>query len=416
LTKHEGAALPALTPGRERLFLLTLAAVQFSHIVDFMVMMPLGPFLMQGLGIDTKQFGLLVASYSFCAAASGLLAAGFIDRYERKRLILILFALFALATLACGLATSYAALLVARGLAGVFGGILGSMVQTQLADAIPFSRRATAGGVVATAFSVSTVAGVPLSLWLAEAWGWRAPFLMIAGLGILVWIAGCFWLPVLDGHRDADGPRHPLAAIRDVLGDAGQRRSMLFSAAMIFSGFTVIPYLTVYSIGNAGVLASQIPLIYLAGGLATLFTARRIGRWADRIGKLQAFRWLALAAMAPILALTHVHDVGLAGWLPGSIAFFVLVSGRMIPAMALISSAVDPARRGAAMSLNSTVQSLAMGAASSLAGFLITQGADGRFANFDQVGYIAVAAGFLSMALAGRVTTAPRDRPGCRPA
>ena len=394
---------PALAPERERLFLLTLAAVQFSHIVDFMVMMPLGPFLMQGLGIDTRQFGLLVASYSFCAAGSGLLAAGFIDRFERKRLMLVLFALFALATLACGLATSYATLLVARGLAGVFGGILGSMVQTLLADAIPFQRRAAAGGVVATAFSVSTVAGVPLSLWLAEVWGWRAPFRMIAGLGAAIWVAGCFWLPVLDGHRDADGPRHPLAAIGEVLGDANQRWSLLFAATMIFSGFTVIPYLTVYAIGNAGILASQIPTIYLLGGLATLVSARRIGLWADRVGKLKAFRWLALAAMAPILALTHVHDVGLLGWLPGSIAFFVLVSGRMIPAMALISSAVDPAQRGAAMSLNSTVQSLAMGAASSLAGFVITQGPDGRFTDYNLVGYIAVVAGLLSMWLAGQV-------------
>jgi predicted MFS family arabinose efflux permease len=388
---------------RERLFLLTLAAVQFSHIVDFMVMMPLGPFLMQGLGIDTRQFGLLVASYSFCAAASGLLAAGFIDRFERKRAMLVLFALFGVATLACGLATGYVSLLVARGLAGVFGGILGSQVQTLLADAIPFQRRATAGGVVATAFSVSTVAGVPLSLWLAEAWGWRMPFLMIAALAAAIWVAGCFLLPVLDGHRDGEGPRHPLAAIGEVLGDANQRRSLLFSASVIFSGFTVIPYLTVYSIGNAGVLASQIPLIYLAGGLATLFTARRIGRWADRVGKRKAFRWLALAAMIPVLVLTHVHDVGLAGWLPGSIAFFVLISGRMIPAMALISSAVDPTRRGAAMSLNSTVQSLAMGAASLLAGLVITQGADGRFAGYNAVGYIAVVAGALSMLLAGRV-------------
>jgi predicted MFS family arabinose efflux permease len=393
----------ALTPERERLFLLTLAAVQFSHIVDFMVMMPLGPFLMQGLGIDTRQFGLLVASYSFCAAASGLLAAGFIDRFERKRTMLVLFALFGLATLACGLATGYASLLVARGLAGVFGGILGSQVQTLLADAIPYQRRATAGGVVATAFSVSTVAGVPLSLWLAEAWGWRAPFLLIAALAVLIWIGACRWLPHLDGHRDGEAPRHPLVAIADVLRDGNQRRALAFAATLVFSAFAVIPYLTVYSIGNAGLLPSQIPFVYLAGGVATLFSARLIGRWADRIGKRRAFRWLALAAMAPILALTHVQNVGLLGWLPASIAFFVLVSGRMIPAMALISSAVDPARRGAAMSLNSTVQSLAMGAASSLSGFVIVQGADGRFSGFDIVGYIAVAAGFAAIMMVGRI-------------
>jgi predicted MFS family arabinose efflux permease len=396
----------AISPGeRERFFLLTLAAVQFSHIVDFMVMMPLGPFLMQGLGIDTRQFGLLVAAYSFCAAASGLLAAGFIDRFERKRAMLVLFSLFGLATLACGLATGYTSLIVARGLAGVFGGILGSLVQTLLADAIPFQRRATAGGVVATAFSVSTVAGVPLSLWVAEAWGWRMPFLLIAVLVVAVWIAAFRWLPHLDGHRDGGEPRHPLLAIADVLRDGNQRRALAFAATLIFSTFTVIPYLTVYSIGNAGVLASQIPLVYLAGGIATLFSARRIGRWSDRIGKRRAFRWLALAAMVPILVLTHIHDVGLLGWLPASIAFFVLVSGRMIPAMALISSAVDPARRGAAMSLNSTVQSLAMGAASSLAGFVITQGTDGRFVGYDTVGYIAVAAGIAAIAMVGRIRT-----------
>jgi predicted MFS family arabinose efflux permease len=400
----EGGARAILSGERERLFLLTLAAVQFSHIVDFMVMMPLGPFLMQGLGIDTRQFGLLVASYRFCAAASGLLAAGFIDRFERKRSMLVLFALFGLATLACGLATGYASLLVARGLAGVFGGILGSLVQTLLADAIPFQRRATAGGVVATAFSVSTVAGVPLSLWIAEAWGWRAPFLLIAALVVAVWVAAYRWLPQLDGHRDGAGPRHPLGAIADVLRDGNQRWALGFAAMLIFSAFTVIPYLTVYSIGNAGLIASEIPFVYLAGGVATLFSARLIGRWADRIGKRRAFRWLALAAMAPILALTQVHDVGLLGWLPASVAFFVLVSGRMIPAMALISSAVDPARRGAAMSLNSTVQSLAMGAASSLAGFVITQGADGRFIGYDIVGYIAVGAGFAAIAMVGRVS------------
>jgi predicted MFS family arabinose efflux permease len=244
---------------------------------------------------------------------------------------------------------------------------------------------------------------VPLSLWLAEAWGWRAPFLLIAALAVLIWIGACRWLPHLDGHRDGEAPRHPLRAIADVLRDGSQRWALAFAATLIFSAFTVIPYLTVYSIGNAGLVASQIPFVYLAGGVATLFSARLIGRWADRIGKRRAFRWLALAAMAPILALTHVQNVGLLGWLPASIAFFVLVSGRMIPAMALISSAVDPARRGAAMSLNSTVQSLAMGAASSLSGFVIVRDADGRFSGFDIVGYIAVAAGFAAIMMVGRI-------------
>ena len=151
----------SLSPRAERLFLLTLAGIQFSHILDFMIMMPLGPILMRTFGIGTHEFGLLVASYSFSAATSGILAATFVDRFERKRLLLIIFSLFGLATLACGLAPNYAMLLVARGLAGAFGGVMGAMVQTLIGDAIPYDRRAKASGLVATAFSISTVAGVP---------------------------------------------------------------------------------------------------------------------------------------------------------------------------------------------------------------------------------------------------------------
>ena len=158
----------SLSPSRERFFLLTLAGIQFSHILDFMIMMPLGPILMKDFGIGTHEFGLLVASYSFSAAISGLLAATFVDLFERKRLLLIGFVLFGLSTLACGLASNYVSLMVARGFAGIFGGIMGALVQTMIGDAIPYIRRARASGLVATAFSIATVAGVPLSLWLAN--------------------------------------------------------------------------------------------------------------------------------------------------------------------------------------------------------------------------------------------------------
>src|SRR5487761_2756449 len=175
----------SLSPQRERYLLLTLAGMQFSHILDFMIMMPLGPILMREFGIGTHEFGILVASYSFSAALSGLLAATFVDRFERKRLLLIVFALFGLATLACGLSPGYATLLVARGLAGAFGGVMGAMVQTLVGDLIPFERRATASGIISASFSLATVAGVPLSLWLANAFQWRAPFILIAATSAL---------------------------------------------------------------------------------------------------------------------------------------------------------------------------------------------------------------------------------------
>ncbi|MBI2286155.1 MAG: MFS transporter, partial [Nitrosomonadales bacterium] len=231
---------PPLTPQREKYLLLTLAGIQFSHVLDFMIMMPLGPMLMNTFGIGTHEFGLLVASYSFSAALSGLFAATFVDRFERKRLLLGMFALFGLATLACGLAPGYATLLIARGLAGAFGGVMGALVQTMIGDVIPFERRARAGSMVSAAFSVSTVAGVPLSLWLANHFQWRAPFIFIAVLVALFILAGLRALPEMRHHLGTQQRAHPFVPMFDVLRDANHRRALLFSAMIIFSGFTVI--------------------------------------------------------------------------------------------------------------------------------------------------------------------------------
>ena len=387
----------------ERFFLITLAGIQFCHILDFMIMMPLGPVLMQALAIDSHEFGLLVASYSFSAAISGLLAATFVDRFERKRILLGCFAFFALATLACGLAGSFAVLIVARGLAGVFGGIMGALVQTMIADVIPFSRRARASGIVSSAFSISTIAGVPLSLWLANHLGWRAPFLLIAGLSLVFILIGYRFLPELRQHLADQGPAHPLAPIFSVLAEANHRSALLFGALIIFSGFTVIPYITLYAVNNVGIAQSEIPWIYLIGGCATFLTARRIGAWADRRGKLEVYRRVAALAILPLLALTHVGPLPLWGWLICSTSFFVLISGRMIPAMAMISAAARPQLRGTFMSLHGTVQSLAMGLATSIAGFLITQQADGQLAGYAWAGYLAVAANVLAIGFAGRL-------------
>ena len=386
-----------LTPQREKYLLLTLAGIQFSHVLDFMIMMPLGPILIAAFGINTHEFGLLVASYSFSAALSGLLAATFVDRFERKRLLLVMFVLFGLATLACGLAPGYATLLVARSLAGAFGGVLGALVQTIVGDVIPFARRARASGVVSAAFSLSSVAGVPLSLWLAEYFQWRAPFVFIAVLVVLFILIGVRTLPELRRHIGAEKQKHPFAAMFAVLRDPNHLRALLFSALLIFSGFTVIPYITIYAVGNVGIAQQDIPYIYLFGGAATLITARRIGRWADLRGKVAIYRLVATAALLPLLVVTHIGAAPLWLWLICTTAFFVLVSGRMVPAMAIIASAAQPKLRGTFMSLNATTQSLAMALATTLAGFIITQDASGKIADYDMVGYVAMAANALAI-------------------
>lgn len=392
-----------LSPRAERFFLLTLAGIQFSHVLDFMIMMPLGPILMQAMGIGTHEFGLLVASYSFSAAVSGVLAATFVDLFERKRLLLISFALFGLATLACGLAPGYSTLILARGVAGVFGGIMGALIHTMVGDAIPFSRRARASGIVACAFSLSTIAGVPLSLWLANHLGWRAPFMFIAALSVVFLLVGLRFLPELRLHLSEEKRDHLLSATFSVLGDANHLRALLFSSLIIFSGFTVIPYITVYAVNNVGIAQLDIPLVYLVGGFATFITARLIGRWADKYGKVEVYRWVALLALVPLLLVTHVGQLPLWGWLICTTCFFVFVSGRMIPAMAIIASAAQPALRGTFMSLNGTVQSLAMGLATALAGFLISLDASGRIAGYSLVGYVAVAANLLAVWFVSRI-------------
>ncbi|MHB1238711.1 MAG: MFS transporter [Gallionella sp.] len=398
-----------LTPQRERYLLLTLAGIQFSHILDFMIMMPLGPILIAAFGISTHEFGLLVASYSFSAALSGLFAATFIDRFERKRLLLIIFGLFGLATLACGLAPGYATLIVARGLAGTFGGVMGAMVQTMVGDVIPFARRARAAGIVSTAFSLSTVAGVPLSLWLANHFQWRAPFILIAILTVLFMIIGARVLPEFRHHISPSSSSgqakraHPFSAMFEVLRDINHRRALVFSALLIFSGFTVIPYITIYAVGNVGIPQHDIPFIYLAGGAATLVTARLIGHIADLGGKIKVYRRVAFAALVPLFVVTHIGASPLWLWLVCTTGFFVLVSGRMIPAMAIITSAAQPKLRGTFMSLNATVQSFAMGLATTLAGFIITQNDAGQIAGYGLVGYVAITGNMLAIWFVARI-------------
>jgi predicted MFS family arabinose efflux permease len=387
----------------ERALLLTLASIQFSHILDFMIMMPLGPLLMRELGITTHEFGLLVASYSFSAAFSGLLAATFVDKFERKRLLLVMFLLFGLATLACGLAPSYATLIIARGLAGAFGGVLGALVQTIIGDTVPFARRAKASGTVSAAFSFSTVAGVPLSLWLASHFQWRAPFIFIVVLVAIFMVIAVRVLPELRHHMSSEKQAHPFSALFAVMRDANHWRAMTLSALIIFSGFSVIPYITVYAVNNIAISQHDIAYIYLVGGAATLFTARLIGHWADASGKVKVYRLIALVAMIPLIAVTHIQSASLGVWLVCTTLFFVLVSGRFIPAMAIITSAAQPKLRGTFMSLHATIQSLAMGLAATLSGFIITQDATGALVGYQNVGYVAIVANIIAIWFVSRV-------------
>jgi predicted MFS family arabinose efflux permease len=403
-----------LTPRRERWLLFTLAGIQFTHILDFMIMMPLGPQFTALFGISNAQFGLLVSAYTLSAGFSGLMAATYIDRFSRKQLLLGMYTLFGLATLACALAPDYVWLMAARLAAGLFGGVLSALSQTIVADVIPFERRGRAMSVVMTSFSVSTVAGVPLGLFLAAHFNWHAPFVGIAALVGLLALGAWQTLPRLDSHLHHPERVSVWRGIGQVLAEPNHLKAFAVSGLMMFAAFTVIPYITIYLQSNAGMQAAEVPWIYLCGGVATLLSARYFGRLTDRVGKVQMFQRLALAVTVPLMATTLSQGLPLWGLLVISTLLFTVMSGRMIPGMAMISSAALPRLRGTFMTLNSAVQSASMGLAALVAGLIIGRDAQGQLTLYWVAGLLGVVASLLSVWLAGhlRLHGAPAQAAG----
>lgn len=398
---------------KEQLFLLTLAGIQFTHILDFMIMMPLGPQLLRVLHLTTQEFGLLLSSYTFTAAASGLLAAAYVDRFDRRKLVLTLYVLFIVATLCCGLAPNYAFLLVARALAGAFGGILGAMVQTMVADVVPFERRGNAMGTIMAAFSLSTVAGVPLGLFLAAnvpSLGWRAPFFFIVVLSCVFLAIGYRMLPSLTAHLERPRTGNVFQQIFAVARTPDHLKAYFFISLLMMTSFSVIPYIALYYTSNVGMTEKFITVVYLAGGAATFFTSRLIGRLADKHGKLRTFRWVGLAAFVPLLVTTHLMPVPWWAVLINSTVFFILVPGRMIPGMAMVTASAAPHVRGTFMSLGSSVQMLSSGLASLVAGMIITRNAAGQVEHYNIVGYISVGCGLLSLWMAQHLRVAASEQ------
>jgi predicted MFS family arabinose efflux permease len=390
---------------RELLLLLTLAGMQFTNILDFMIMMPLAPVFMRLFALDPQHFGFLVSAYTFAAAASGFVAAFWIDRFSRRRSLLTVYTGFVIATALCGIAPNYPLLLAARIVAGIFGGVIGALVLTIVADVVPFARRARATALVAAAFALSAVLGVPFGLWFATHYSWRAPFLALAMLSVFMGFAAWRLVPPLDAH--VGERRAPLAQLKAIFGVPNHLRAFGFMVALMTSVFLVIPFIAAYNVANVGLAESDLPYIYFAGGFTTLFTAQIIGYLADRYGKRKIFTILAFISIVPILVMTHLPRVPMAQVIAVTVLFFVFVPGRFGPATALVTGSVAPRLRGSFMSFNSAIQQLGAGFASFAAGLIIGRGADGALTRFDWAGFLAVAATLAAIALAQRIRIVP---------
>jgi predicted MFS family arabinose efflux permease len=397
----------AFTPKQEKLLLFVLAAVQFTHILDFVIMMPLGPQLMRVFSISPQQFSLLVAAYTVSAGVSGFAGSFFIDRFDRRVALLLLYVGFALGTLACALAPDYYFFLAARIFAGLFGGVLGALIFAIIGDAIPESRRGAATGKVMAAFSVASVLGVPFGLYLTTLISWHAPFILLAAMSMMVLPLGYKALPSMRKHLVVKiKGSNPFDNLRKIFSDANLRWALSLMIMLSIAGFTVIPFISPYMVANVGLKEEHLTYIYLFGGGLTYFTSPYIGKLADQFGKTKVFTIMALLSILPVIVITNLPVTPL--WLVLLITtiFFIMNGGRFVPAMAMVTSSASPQIRGSFMSINSSIQSLGSGLASFLAGLIVTESADKSLQHFSWVGMVSAIATVLCIFLSQKVKSA----------
>lgn len=359
---------------KEWLMLLSLASLNFTNIVDFMIMMPLGPQLIRLFDISNAEFGLLVSSYTLSAGISGIGAAFYVDRFDRKKLLLFLYSGFLLGTIACGLVTGFWPLLLARIFTGLFGGVMGAVVLSFVGDVIPFERRAQAMGIIMGAFSLASVFGVPFGIYLSShaPWGWHSPFLFLGVTGIPVWFVLWQQLPNVVAHLNRPkSEKNQLSVIWGLVRNSNRAKAIVMMVMLMYGHFALIPYLSPFMEANNGFADDDLPLIYFFGGIATIISSPLIGKLADRKGKRVVYSWFVMLCCLPILALTLLYHSPMWLTLTVTTCFFMFSGGRFIPAQAMITATVDPAHRGSFLSITSSLQQFAAGITSAISGLII---------------------------------------------
>jgi predicted MFS family arabinose efflux permease len=383
---------------RYQSFLVALLAfAQFTIILDFIIMSPLGAILMPALNITAGQFGVAVSAYAFSAGISAILAAGFADRFDRKRLLLFFYLGFTLGTLLCALAPNYHLLLLGRIVTGLFGGVIGSVVLAIITDLFPLHLRGRVMGFVQTAFAASQVLGIPTGLFLANHWNWHVSFGAIVVLSILAMAAILFVMQPVNAHLRLKQDRN---AFRHLIATVGQPRyTLAFAVTTLLStgGFMLMPFGSAFTVHNLGIDILHLPTIYLVSGLFTIFIGPLVGRASDAFGKYPTFVFGSTMSVVMVLIYTHLGHVSLTTAIIVNVLMFLGIFSRMIPSQALISAIPDPSQRGSFSAVSASLQQLSGGLGSVLAAAIIAENPDGTLRHFDRLGYIVVATSILSL-------------------
>ncbi|HPI39873.1 MAG TPA: MFS transporter [Pseudobdellovibrionaceae bacterium] len=376
-----------------------LTFLQFTIILDFMVLSPLGALLMPAFHITPTQFGIVVSAYAFSAALSGILAAGYADRFDRKKILLFFYSGFIFSTLLCGIAPNFPMLLLARTLTGIFGGVIGSIVFAITTDLFPLETRGRVMGFVQTAFAGSQVLGLPFSLYLSNRFGWHSPFLFIVIIGT---VAGFFvfkYLKPIDSHLKQHLDKHPLHHLLDTVKNRYYLKAFAAVALLSTGGFMIMPFASAFSVNNLGIDINDLPLLYLTTGIISMIVGPFIGRASDAFGKYRVFIVGSIFTMITVSIYTNLGQTTLAHLMIVNAFMFIGISMRMIPSQALVSAVPKPLSRGAFMSVSSSIQSLSGGLASIVAGAIISESADGKIEHFNQIGYIIICTTLVTLFL-----------------
>jgi predicted MFS family arabinose efflux permease len=365
-----------------------LTIIQFTVLVDFMIVTPLGVLLLEALNVTTHQFGLLVSAYAFSAGASGLLVAGFADKFDRKKLLLFFYTGFVFSTFFCGIAPSYPFLLAARIVTGLFGGVVGAITFAIIADLFPLEARGRVIGIMMSDFAASQVLGIPLGLYLSNAMGWRAPFFMIAAVSAVVGVVIFTQLRPVDDHLKMPSNRNAFRHLLTTMKRPRYQWGFACTAFLALPGFLLMPFSSAFSVYNMGIKLDNLPMVYMVTGLGTIVTGPVMGRASDRVGKFRIFVAASTLAIVVVSYYTHVGNTPL--WLVIGLDI-VLLTALTVPLIAFeaLASAIPESQdRGAYMSLSFSLQQIGAGVASAVAGLVVSQGPEGLLQNYDRLGYI----------------------------
>ena len=410
-TKESAFALPFTR--YQILVIIILAITQFTVVLDFMIMSPLGDILMKSMHLIPAEFGLAVSAYAFSAGISGFLTAGFSDKFDRKKLLLFFYVGFVIGTMLCGMVHTYWFLVAARIITGLFGGVIGSISMAIVADLFALQQRGRVMGFVQMAFGASQVLGIPIGLYIATAWGWEMPFLMVAALGVVIIGIIAVYLRPIDAHLHVKNEKSAFAHLWHTLAQRDYRIGFMATALLSVGGFMMMPFGSAFAINNLHVTEHQLPLLFMVSGLSTLVIMPFVGRFSDKIDKYKLFVIASLWLMAMCIWYTNLSVIPLWVAIALNVMLMAGVTSRMIPSSALTSAVPELKDRGAFMSINASLQQLSGGVAAALAGKIVVQQTNfSPLEHYDIVGYVVVAFSILGLFFMYRVDRLVKRRVG----